>query len=150
MALVKGVSYLPRALSDHSPMLLELSLGPKPGLRIWRMEASWLQEEYIKIKCTEAIKHFWAENGNSESSLLQWEAFKATLRGVFIAEVQGFKKQVAFVPQNLTLHNIGAYLNLATRMAGSWHTWRDRSMFRSILNQYMTPAELKYVTQLIS
>ena len=99
MDLVRAVSYLPRALSDHSPMLLELNLGPKPGIRHWRMEASWLKEDYVQIKCAEGVKHFWAENGNSGSSLLQWEAFKATLRGVFIAEVHGFKKQLASTVQ---------------------------------------------------
>lgn len=54
----------------------------------------------MKIKCTEAIKHFWAENGDAGSPLLQWEAFKATLRGVFIAEVHGFKKQLASTVQD--------------------------------------------------
>lgn len=56
MELVREVSYLPRALYDHSPMLLELNLGPKLGIHHWRMEASWLQEEYVVIKCRLSIK----------------------------------------------------------------------------------------------
>lgn len=98
--MVREVTYLPRAHSDNSPMLLDLSLGPKPGICHWRMEASWLQEEYVKIKCNEAIKLFWTENRNAGSDLPQWEAFKATLRGMFIAEVSGFKKQLASTIQD--------------------------------------------------
>lgn len=32
-------------------LLLDIALGPKQGILHWRMEASWLQEEYVKIKC---------------------------------------------------------------------------------------------------
>lgn len=57
--------------------------------------ASWLQEEYVKIKCTEAIQLFWKENQGTGFDLLQQKAFKATLSGEFIAEASGFKKQLA-------------------------------------------------------
>lgn len=46
------------------------------------------------------IKLFWSENKNTGSDLLQWKAFKATLRGVFKAEVSGFKKQPASTIQD--------------------------------------------------
>lgn len=83
MSLVDSVQCLPRVHSDHSPMSLHLNLGVRQGIRHWRMEVNWLQE-YVKIKYTQAIGHYWMENGASGSSLLQWEASKATLRGVFI------------------------------------------------------------------
>lgn len=93
--MVAGTRYLPRVHSDHSPILVDIVVGQRQGIRHWRMEASLLQEEYVKIKCTEAIQLFWTENRDAGSDLIKWEAFKATLRGVFMAEVSGFKKQLA-------------------------------------------------------
>lgn len=93
--MVAGTRYLPRVHSDHSPILVDIVVGQRQGIRHWRMEASLLQEEYVKIKCTEAIQLFWKENRDAGSDLIKWEAFKATLRGVFMVEVSGFKKQLA-------------------------------------------------------
>lgn len=93
--MVREVSYLPRAHSDHSPILLDITLGPKQGIHHWLMEVSCLQEEYVKFKCNDAIRHFWSEHQSTGMDLLQWEAFKATLRGVFIAEVSVYIKQLA-------------------------------------------------------
>lgn len=94
LQMVGETRYLPRVHSDHSPMLLDITLGQRQGIQHWWMEANWLQEEYVKIKCTEAIQLFWKENQDTGSDLIMWEAFKTTLRGVFMVEVSGFKKQL--------------------------------------------------------
>lgn len=39
-----SVHYLPRVISDHSPMSLHLKLGVWQGICHWQMEAYWLQE----------------------------------------------------------------------------------------------------------
>lgn len=91
LELVREIVYFPRALSDHSPITLDLNLGAKPGIHHWRMQAIWVQEEYVKMKCTQAINLVWVENGATESTHLQWEAFKATLRGLFMSEGSEFK-----------------------------------------------------------
>lgn len=100
LQMVGEVLYLPRVYLDHSPILLDITLGQRQGIRHWCMEANWLQKEYVKIKCTVAIQLFWKEN----HALLKWESFKATLRGVFIAEVSGFMKQLA---SSIQFKNLG-------------------------------------------
>lgn len=66
LLMVGETQYLPRV---HSPMLLDITLGQRQGIRHWRMEAIWL-EEYVKIACTEAIQMFWKENQGTGSDLL--------------------------------------------------------------------------------
>lgn len=95
MGLVDLSQYLPRAIYDLSPMSLHLHLGIQQGFHHWRIEANWLQEEYVRIACTKAICHYWVENHASGSRLLPWKAFKATLREVFIAKVRSCKFQLA-------------------------------------------------------
>lgn len=90
LQIISGVRYLPRALSDHSPMGVTLNLNVPIGRRQWRLKTQWLQEEYMTLGCKTAINHYWRENGAETSIHNQWEAFKATMRGVFNKETRAF------------------------------------------------------------
>lgn len=81
--LVSGVTILPRAISDHSPVSLHLGNSPGRTCTTWRMNDWFLQD----AECIEALgkeqQHYWLTNpGLVPSQGMLWEAGKATIRGV--------------------------------------------------------------------
>lgn len=92
LQLISGVRYFPRALSDHSPMEVMLDRNTPRGRRHWHMNVRWLQEEFITLKCRSENDQYWKENGADTPVSNQWEAFKATMRGVFGKETKEFSK----------------------------------------------------------
>lgn len=45
--MVSDVKYLPRAVFDHSPLLVDLALGVLPSFRVWRQSLLWLVDQAI-------------------------------------------------------------------------------------------------------
>lgn len=47
LAPITGVKYLPRAVSDHSPLMVDLALGTPSSYRVWRLSPLWLADQAV-------------------------------------------------------------------------------------------------------
>uniref|UniRef100_A0A3P8RLF1 Reverse transcriptase domain-containing protein n=1 Tax=Amphiprion percula TaxID=161767 RepID=A0A3P8RLF1_AMPPE len=83
-------------LSDHAPVETVLSLGPRarePMTR-WRLNTSLLQNETSSKLLKQEIFEYWDQNeGTASNPGLEWDAFKAYLRGRLIQHCSFLKKQ---------------------------------------------------------
>lgn len=77
---VVAVQYLPRAISDHSPLLLTLTVGHLCGYNLWRLSSLWLKEECFERSSATAIGNFWNDNKSDVPLGVTWDTFKPTLR----------------------------------------------------------------------
>uniref|UniRef100_H3AAM9 exodeoxyribonuclease III n=1 Tax=Latimeria chalumnae TaxID=7897 RepID=H3AAM9_LATCH len=100
---VQDCNFLPRYISDHSPVCvrLETSVDLQSSYR-WRFDSQLLTREDSIGEIKAAIQEFFHFN-NSQSSPpdIVWEAFKATIRGKVIALSSAHKK--AFQQQTIDL-----------------------------------------------
>lgn len=69
---VVAVQYLPRAISDHSPLLLTVTVGHSSGYNLWRL---------FERSSATANGEFWRDNREEVALGVTWDAFKATLKG---------------------------------------------------------------------
>lgn len=94
---VEGIQYLPRSISDHSPLLLSLKV--KPGTNLprapWKLNAFWLNLFPFHEKVERDIVAYWQRHTDHPDTDTAWDAFKAFLRGIFIAEVNAIKRGTA-------------------------------------------------------
>uniref|UniRef100_A0A3P8RWR8 Reverse transcriptase domain-containing protein n=1 Tax=Amphiprion percula TaxID=161767 RepID=A0A3P8RWR8_AMPPE len=83
-------------LSAHAPVETVLSLGPRarePMTR-WRLNTSLLQNETSSKFLKQEIFEYWDQNeGTASNPGLEWDAFKAYLRGRLIQHCSFLKKQ---------------------------------------------------------
>lgn len=80
------VEILPRGLSDHSPVLMDLSLGGGGRSFRWRLSVWHLHNGDYRRHMRESIAHYLSENeGSVPGASIVWEAMKPTLRGVDIS-----------------------------------------------------------------
>ncbi|XP_041430893.1 uncharacterized protein LOC108700058 isoform X3 [Xenopus laevis] len=89
LPLVATVEYLPRAISDHSPLLVQLNFTPGPGERLWRLSPLWLSQPTVAKANEVAITEYWELNNGTASSGIVWEACKATMRGALTTAIRG-------------------------------------------------------------
>lgn len=89
---LKSVSYLPRAIADHSPLELELQVSKPMPLEVWSMSPYWLMEPMVLCTFMDDISHYWTENTQGVSDSVRWDTFKAVMRGAYIIGVTALKK----------------------------------------------------------
>lgn len=86
---VLEISYKPRCVSDHSYMVVCLTVAPLSALPKvpWKFNAFWLKlftsHEELQLRFWE----FFTVQYDPEFILMEWEAFRVYLRGLLIAEV---------------------------------------------------------------
>uniref|UniRef100_H3A7C5 Endonuclease/exonuclease/phosphatase domain-containing protein n=1 Tax=Latimeria chalumnae TaxID=7897 RepID=H3A7C5_LATCH len=100
---VKACEFLPRFISDHSPVRIQLE-APEDlrGSYWWRLDPHLLTEEEFVGEIKSAIQEFFQFNQSPSSSPdMIWEVFKATIRGKIIAFSSANKK--AFRQQMVSL-----------------------------------------------
>lgn len=85
LPLVHLVSYLPRGISDHAPLLVGLLLLPRSGLRVWRLKPHWLEDEIVQAECQRGVTDYWSMNQGTNGLTTAWDASKAVLRGTFMS-----------------------------------------------------------------
>ena len=89
-------------ISDHAPLVLELSLSPSPRCGPWRFNTGLLA---TKTFCEHISKQidFFIDNNKSESTSpsLLWETFKAVMRGEIISYNAHSRKQKTKEQQDL-------------------------------------------------
>lgn len=150
LPIISGVRYLPRALSDHSPMEVILDFNVPIGRRQWRMKTQWLQEEYVTLKCKSAISHHWRENGTETTIHNQWEAFKATMRGVFTKETRDFSKALNSDMKHVELDAATAEQKyIQDPSPSTYQPWQDlMRQFRILLTEHNTKKQLQQTRSL--
>ncbi|CAJ0960101.1 unnamed protein product [Ranitomeya imitator] len=92
--MVRDVRYLPRALSDHSPVEVEFrSVGTRNGSRReWKIHPNWLHSiDLEKIK--KELVEFFEINEGSVDVLTVWETMKAYLRGLLFRDISRCKRK---------------------------------------------------------
>jgi hypothetical protein len=90
---VLDVEYLPRLLSDHSPLLLSISIPTKVnGVYRWRLNSTLLKQPEFCAFIKEQINIFTLTNKPPDSFIL-WDTLKAYLRGQIISYTKGLKKK---------------------------------------------------------
>lgn len=88
---IQEVDHLPRTLSDHSPVLLSLTLpAVVHSLVAWRFPAEALLDTVFRGEVQDAIvEYFQINTGSVPRYATLWEAFKVYIRGICIAKQAG-------------------------------------------------------------
>lgn len=90
--LTTCVKYLPRTMSDHSPLLLQIKIpNSSPGLgKPWRLNPFWLNIIDHSQILTGLTDYFLFNSGSADLNV-EWDAMKASLRGVLIQQISRTK-----------------------------------------------------------
>ncbi|KAJ1105437.1 hypothetical protein NDU88_002843 [Pleurodeles waltl] len=85
--------YQARGISDHPPLLMLVSLGPRPPGKEWRMQTWRLQNMKVVEELEQGTQYYFTENkGSVQSLVVLSEAYKATIRGEIIAGEVGERR----------------------------------------------------------
>lgn len=95
---VMHVRYLSMAISDHSPLLISMSMTQSQGYLLWRLSPLWLKEECFERSTATDIAHFWSENKGEVPLGTTWAAFKATLHGSISGLIKQLKSFLSLQP----------------------------------------------------
>ena len=90
---VVDVEILSRGISDHAPVSVTIRLSRVEGVRLLRLSKYWIMDPGIQEEMPEALCAFWLRNEGSADPLVEWDAFKAWLRGDFTARVAVRKRE---------------------------------------------------------
>ena len=92
---VLDAQYLPRLLSDHSPLILSISMPNKVKTPYrWRFNATLLKQLDFHDFIKEQITIFTLTNKHSApNSFIFWDALKAYLRGQIISYTKALKRK---------------------------------------------------------
>lgn len=74
--IVKNVSYMPRGLSDHSPMTASLEIGEGNHLREWRISLSWMELMEEPQDVLSALRECVELNTGTASEGVVWDTLK--------------------------------------------------------------------------
>lgn len=92
--LVDSCEYLPRTLSDHSPLVLTVNAPTtRTHPRRWRFSNYLLNDLNFIAFLNDNIESFLNFNVGSASPGVVWESLKAYLRGIIISYSSGKKKK---------------------------------------------------------
>lgn len=85
--VVGVVEYLLKAISDHSPIQVQLRLGMVGGPlgKLWRLHPFWIQLTGY-APATE-LREFFLNNEGTASQACVWDTMKAFIRGIYICEI---------------------------------------------------------------
>lgn len=148
--LIAGIKYLPRALSDHSPLMVDLALNTPSSYRVWRLSPLWLADQAGIDQTSADMKLYWVNNKHSADIPMVWDAFKATTHGSFAAAIGRAHKasQSRLVDAEGELRV--AETAYSTGPTSETHTtWRHRARELDLVLLERTQKKLLYQTQRI-
>ena len=93
LQMVGKVIYLPRGVSDHSPMVLTLNQGGQKIQRDWKINAHWCELIKKSDEVLPKLKEFVDINEGTSGTGILWDTLKAYLRGVLIQQIAKFNKK---------------------------------------------------------
>lgn len=103
ISTVKYCDYEAVVLSDHGPVILQLTLTKKPVPKIWRFDNGLLSDKAFVEQIKTHINVYLSINDNSDTSRSTlWEALKAYIRGQIISYSSLIKKQNSKQKDELT------------------------------------------------
>lgn len=93
LPLVKLVEYLPRGVSDHSPLRVQLSVGSGGGVprQVWRLNPFWTH--FLDVVLLGVLGEYFQLNATSASNVVIWDMMKAVVRGLYIREISKRKSK---------------------------------------------------------
>lgn len=89
---VRDIAILPRGISDHAPLLLDLDVSTVPSDKLWRLSRYWISDVDVEPKYRQEMETYWVENEGSASVASVWDAFKAFTRGQFQTIISGVRR----------------------------------------------------------
>lgn len=93
MPRVQQISILPRGISDHAPLLINLSLEGSPIDRLWGLSRFWITDPEVDSGLRIQMDAYWATNPGSAPAAVVWDAFKASSRGHYQSLIGGVRRQ---------------------------------------------------------
>lgn len=81
-------SFLPKGISDHAPLLLELQPLPSSNPILWQLNSQWLGDQVVQGECFKGIADFLNPNLNTATLIAECEAFNATIHDTFFKNTQ--------------------------------------------------------------
>lgn len=88
------IAYLPTGISDHAPLLVGITQNVEGPSRLWRLNSRWLEVPSVDIKCHSDMEEYWAVNEGTSSPSMEWEAFKAVMRGSLVNAIAVYRAQL--------------------------------------------------------
>lgn len=89
---IESPEILSRGISDHAPVSVTIRLSHVVDERVWRLSKYWIMDPDIQEELPEALCDFWLNNNGSTGPLVQWDAFKAWLRGEYMTRIATKKR----------------------------------------------------------
>uniref|UniRef100_A0A3Q3BNZ9 Reverse transcriptase domain-containing protein n=1 Tax=Kryptolebias marmoratus TaxID=37003 RepID=A0A3Q3BNZ9_KRYMA len=125
---VMGSEYLPRLLSDHSPLVMSASIPDKvEGKYRWRLNLTLLKQPEFCTFIREQINFFILTNKPSAPSIfIFWDTLKAFLRGQIISYTKGIKKKY-----NLELNTLERQISDLEKI---YQISPTKDMYRDLVN----------------
>lgn len=86
-SLLHSVTYMPRLVSDHTPVMFKLKIGPRG-----RIHPYWLKQIGFNDRVPEQIEVFLEAHGDNKMDGMTWDTFKAFLRGALKSTISYIKR----------------------------------------------------------
>lgn len=67
LSRVREVTVLPRGISDHAPILLQVQTTANPANSLWRHSRYWVTDERVELQVDSAIVSFWSSDPPHEN-----------------------------------------------------------------------------------
>lgn len=90
--VIKNVNYMPRGLSDRSPMILSVELRESCRPREWKISPFWMELMGEPNEILTALREFVDLNRGTTSLGVVWYTLKAFLQGIIVQQVSKMKK----------------------------------------------------------
>lgn len=108
---IKDLCYLPRVISDHSPILITLKDGSfRTRFSNWKLNPTWLNSGLDLVFIKSRIEQFYEYNRGSASSVLVWDPMTAYVQGILNVEIfkirNGYKRKKEEIKQLLRKANL--------------------------------------------
>lgn len=99
---ITNMKILPMTMSDHSPMELLWDIEHKKTSKLWRLNASLLNnKEFISFVISELKLYLSINDATEVSPLIVWDCAKAYLRGQIISFTSAKKRERTAKQQEL-------------------------------------------------
>lgn len=114
LQITEKVVYMPRGISDHSPIVLTLKLGGKKAQREWKINPHWFELIKKTDRVLPQLREFIVCNEGTATAGILWDTLKAYLRGVPIQQVAKFNKEAKIWEERIRREVIEAENNYVT------------------------------------
>lgn len=90
--IIKDIIYQPRGVSDHSLLMVSISINNNMFRRVWKMNPIWFGIIEDQNGIIAKLNEFISFNADTTTRGIMWDALKAYLRGLLIQQISRIKK----------------------------------------------------------